>query len=1730
MKKFKRRSVNSFQFAQKSDPQNAEEAPPLDLSRDVAENMKYLLTEITRKDHMTTSRRMGFLNNFSQFVRCVPSTSNFGFTFDQISACLRVALISPAMQVRAACFRAFRHLLIDAESLKIFLQQRLDIFIIRTLDTLAKKDDSERVQALRLIRKIVYLCPESFPISLGMSLAAICCDMSTEKDHMSRPCLATLCELAVSNIAVASYCGVVHAVILNTLDCTFPRMNEALISTVLFLLNHPHYRCYVRKNYGLEAVLAPFTDIYYRYNAEIPENLLKDDQINRMGSASLALIAIIKSWSGFIYICNPECNTIETLFGVFRLPHTEIRKVMIDMFFEIFCLCKPVWTNHFTEALLSVDPSSPQDSWSLTEDFVVAEAEVILPHLAKQKRVNMIESYLSLMLHTFFDAGILDSLVSVVTTSDDYICIRGCILLGELLYMANILMPPSFSSHSNCLPSLMAALAANNEKSPEERGKASAAVGYLHQLHQMKMQKPQCNSLFMREIVAQFKNNTKTKTLEYQISSRDTDDVLTAIRDTQVTTLPEEEFEQWNWDLISALLDSSKMTIKKPDEPLYLRFIRKLLMFYKPDKKLYCMIKQDPENQKYTDVALQLTDFLMQPSEQPEGEKLMLEFLQDITESLAEAVHPGIVNGIFGKSSLTDTLSSGYILIIGRFTSTMNGWITLNKTQSLIPHLFEICSMHSREYLIKLVISSLNYQDTISKIILTKVLIGRSTSSRLFATKFMRVLLSAGTSADFNNWGIERLSFQLYDYDPEVVEAAFSVLEEVCENTANLRKLVEIKPCLMHLGGQGVRLFSRYVSEVIGFEYLKEKNYLDTMVRSWVTEYTREYVNWIEIEIAKSLSTFEPQSQDGLYIRRSNSSTKKKKDVYMLPHLYGELAVNEFGVDLIIKQNLLTDAVNVVVQALTDTLSNVIQLKAALWSIGHISSRWSGMNLILKYQRSSSIGSYEANENLVDLKNEDNHMKNERHEDDQIDIVELVVNMAQNSPVLTVRGTCFFVLGLMASTNLGAGKLEDLGWSSVRHQGTDIWPVIEPEYTYIMEQEFFDDDKEKEINCEEADVHEESETALTSSVYMGEEVINDDCFGAIEITYEKFGKNKKKNKGYNETDVEEKKKKKKGENKKGGDVKMFARHYDLSENNELQEKHYSNTVDTLSTINLSSGLPIETFTNADKVSNPSSNKPVFSSFGIYLGDDDTLDDSIEANVSYNSQMYLHEKVRISENGEQLLPIKEEKSQELPTQEKFRLILSNEESLILDQKVKDEKVKDEKVKEKKVKTLPDPDSSLNSEDRTPTQSPCMTQTQNGNDVGRYRSISLNDRSTMSRAQSSFRSSSFSDSVGNSIHSYKNDRLRTGSDPGVVQNTYVNDFYNQNKNSLKDINENGRTNAKVNRDKSSFATEDDQDRSSSFLSDSSTNDMQLRTSRLRDGSVISLGTKGTRGLSSTFSESPISITYTRDLDNLAYTAWRTLKKQRSFKRDIDFAYRKNNNFPDKWRYSSRSLALQYRRNLDLSKHRRSVGQLALFTRRQISFSTSSNENQSNDRSKIRYVGRCLPMNISDFFKIESYNYEGSWPEHFYEFSAKHNIHTFDQQHYKHVIDRCLACSLSGKYFRSCLHESVEIMTSQKNDDEQLKDSSIVHSNVRDEILKQILNLSSGVSSKVAQQELISLRSKHPLAFQNLCLYSQVMEHLGMFTYRLSIRRFVHALFEGVDFALVIETADHILGRTN
>ncbi|CAG2068296.1 unnamed protein product, partial [Timema podura] len=173
-------------------------------------------------------------------------------------------------------------------------------------------------------------------------------------------------------------------------------------------------------------------------------------------------------------------------------------KAILDLLYDLLGLPQPEWTDEFSVALEAVDPSHPQDIWRLSEGFVAAEGKAVLPHLAKF-RPNIVEIHLSVLLYTFLEAGLLDAIVEVIVTSDTFISVRATILLGELLQLIHLLLPPECCNITPPLPNLM--MHASNAANLPAQHLALTAVAALSHLHHLLKRRPAPASLFLDQVL-----------------------------------------------------------------------------------------------------------------------------------------------------------------------------------------------------------------------------------------------------------------------------------------------------------------------------------------------------------------------------------------------------------------------------------------------------------------------------------------------------------------------------------------------------------------------------------------------------------------------------------------------------------------------------------------------------------------------------------------------------------------------------------------------------------------------------------------------------------------------------------------------------------------------------------------------------------------------------------------------------------------------------------------------------------------------------------------------------------------------------------------------------------------------------------------------------------------------------------------------------------------------------
>ncbi|XP_066509823.1 rapamycin-insensitive companion of mTOR-like isoform X1 [Hoplias malabaricus] len=980
---------------------SGEENVPLDLNAEPSETMREILQNIAKPHGVSNMRKLGHLNNFIKLLNSVGlNEKKLGFTYEEIIVCLRLALLNEVKEVRAAGLRAFRYLIRDSSILQKFLQLQVDYLISRCID-IQQSNEVERTQALRLLRKIIAVDAALFPISVTNALVAVGNDGFHEKDHMVLACNAIICELALKNPETVADRGGLSTLLKNILDSPQNRINEALITTVLHLLNHPQTRRYVRTNVELEQILAPYTDFHYRHNPDMTEDQLKKDREARFLASKMAIVAAFRSWSGIINLCKVGNSGIQSLIGLLSIPNMEIRKALLEVLYEIFRLPVPMATADFEEALQSIGPSRLQDSWRLGDGFVAAEAKVILPHRARS-RPDLIDNYLALILSILINNGLLEGLVEVVTSSDDHLSVRATILLGELLHMASSLLPHSHSHHLHCLPTLIN-MAASFDISPEKRLRASAAVTKLKHLHELKNNSIKPHSLYLQLIMQQSSHRNAHRSHRDTFIIKDTEDALMMnLRDSQI--LNHKQNLEWNWLLISTVLKWPNTNLRNYRDEQIHRFVRRLLYFFKPSSKLYCVLELDhPKASQLTTVGCLLISFLLESEE--DGQVYLEDLVKDIVHWLILCSGLKSEHG-FHSNGLLNTLSQHYFLFLGTMSSHPLGVKTMEKC-GVFQCLLNLCSLKNQDFLLKLTVTTLDYsRDGLARIILSKILTAGSDSCRLYATKHLRVLLRANVEF-FSNWGLELLLTQLPDQSKAVSTEALDILQEACEDRANLHALIQMKPALTHLGDTGLLLLLRFLSIPKGFSYLNERGYITAQLEKWHREYNLKYVDMVEELMNEALTTYRKPVDGDNYVRRSNQRFQRPS-VYLPIHLYGELVHDKTGCLLLESQNVVPDLSYTVRFPVLDNWEGIKHLKAALWALGNIGSSTWGVNLLQE-------------ENIIPD----------------------VINLAQNCEVLSIRGVCVYVLGIISRTTQGCDILKVLGWDSVRHGRMQRWPVVE---------------------------------------------------------------------------------------------------------------------------------------------------------------------------------------------------------------------------------------------------------------------------------------------------------------------------------------------------------------------------------------------------------------------------------------------------------------------------------------------------------------------------------------------------------------------------------------------------------------------------------------------------------------------------------------------------------------
>lgn len=144
---------------------------------------------------------------------------------------------------------------------------------------------AERVQALKVIRRIMEIDAAQMPPSLVASIVAIA---GHKDDNLRRVCLETLRELALANVAIVAECNGIKVIVDSILDSSFQDLSDSLLLTLLMLLNEPSTRQFIDPFIDTQILLAPFTD------TDLPAG---NERRQRWMASRNAIVTMMRSWT-----------------------------------------------------------------------------------------------------------------------------------------------------------------------------------------------------------------------------------------------------------------------------------------------------------------------------------------------------------------------------------------------------------------------------------------------------------------------------------------------------------------------------------------------------------------------------------------------------------------------------------------------------------------------------------------------------------------------------------------------------------------------------------------------------------------------------------------------------------------------------------------------------------------------------------------------------------------------------------------------------------------------------------------------------------------------------------------------------------------------------------------------------------------------------------------------------------------------------------------------------------------------------------------------------------------------------------------------------------------------------------------------------------------------------------------------------------------------------------------
>ncbi|KAK5653151.1 hypothetical protein OQA88_9250 [Cercophora sp. LCS_1] len=892
---------------------------------------------------------------------------------------MQVMLLSESREVVASGYRMVRYAISDIASLRNIRTLNTDYLVTWSLIK-DRKSDVEREQALKFVRAFLDVKDGVREISRAVVRTIVA--VAEEHEERLRPiCLETLAEILVRDpqlLIAAGGLGPLHEALA---DGSY-KASESLTSAFLYLLDSPQRRRYLRPGNELEILFTAFTD-----DLSSNERFLKQ--------SAKAVASALKSWSGLMSLCMYNFRAIKSLVTSMVVQTGLIRETVLDLIYNLLRIKSPAWATSFlagrrltTYGRVNLKSAAVKPSPSDMEDDGGEQ--------------SFVDHFTALLLAVFVKSGVVPALLKLTQdTNNPTLKRKSTLLLGEVLKLSSHLLPPSWSSELQILPELFVAAAKLQDESH------FVATGVIYQISSVSKTLYRSSPSSYNASVLPTSNSADLGILDEHHKSNASmnfDDATFRQLLIDSIVLSSSNFSKWNWDVILRIIDGPLTNGKRLEEAIKAsKFVKRIMSFYRPFKFKFSEIKSSRNTQKYVRVGCSLMHALLQS---PEGVKYLSDnkLLRQIAECLAQCDPTSGLTAqfpMFSKDRLTDTLCGGYFPMLGVLSGDVKGMQMMERWR-IFNMMYRIVDLKQRPDLIKLMLSNFDYSlQGHPRVLLSKALTAGTKDIRINATNALRKyathprMTSQGHESGDSKWAIQLLVTQLYDPEVEVCATAVKILEKACNTKNQLEYIVECRPALDHLGEIGAPLLLRFLSTSIGYHYLDGLDYISNEMDDWFLGRNDTYVGVIEASLARSFLGHQDDHTNRISV--FDDEQEMEADSHVPPHFYRELTRTQEGCKLLSEKGHFDEFVSTIRDygMQSEDPEMVVKVKGCLWAVGNVGSMELGAPFL-----------------------------------ESCDVVEHIIRIAESHEIMSLRGTAFFVLGLISRSIHGLEILSENGWDA----------------------------------------------------------------------------------------------------------------------------------------------------------------------------------------------------------------------------------------------------------------------------------------------------------------------------------------------------------------------------------------------------------------------------------------------------------------------------------------------------------------------------------------------------------------------------------------------------------------------------------------------------------------------------------------------------------------------------